>query len=396
MRLFLGFLLVVHTASFALDSWHFTVNQTAVVCEGFTEGRFWRCTGDAYFGMIDRTPATEDLPFLPLFFDEKSALALELEITEWKDFQDKDLLRETLYFSERNYYEFDDEYFKEELKNIEDTISGGSVIPKHRKTLIKLGYLFLEKLNEYLTSLKSLPYIQIIYQNKGVICSQLQFIKSNFKKEDFNTIKCLGRNQLSLDNRFNLTAITDGAGREPSFSEGLQLLKEIIEYTDIPFSYTKDGCYARSHIIAYRLHKLGIHTGKIWVSGDLINPLAPDQFWNFHVAPLIYITGDEGERVPFVIDPMINDKTLLTVDEWLSGNNFTYPKLMTFPLPEYHHFFTETVMAFSSYLPLSPYKYDDKKTLKDTLREAEEINQKHLKKLGAAGITTKNVCGMND
>jgi hypothetical protein len=87
---------------------------------------------------------------------------------------------------------------------------------------------------------------------------------------------------------------------------------------EIPFLYPQDGCYARAHQMSLILEKMGIITGKVFVTGDLRveTPRSPDGYveWGWHVAPIIMVRRG-NKSVPMVIDPSIFQHPV-TVSEW--------------------------------------------------------------------------------
>lgn len=101
---------------------------------------------------------------------------------------------------------------------------------------------------------------------------------------------------------------------------------------DIAFRYVADGCYARAHLMAQELQKLGIPTGKVWAiaQGDKFRsrtdlpkyllvraPHHPKGFatWSYHVAPFIEVTDARGKKRIKVIDPSLFSKPV-SIQEW--------------------------------------------------------------------------------
>lgn len=99
--------------------------------------------------------------------------------------------------------------------------------------------------------------------------------------------------------------------------EVAELFKEIAAMPDIPFRYTRDGCYARAHVITHRLKERGIEPEKIWAFGDLFPKAVKDLRWRYHVAPVVSVKGPGGKIRRIVIDPALADRPL-EVSEWLT------------------------------------------------------------------------------
>lgn len=98
-------------------------------------------------------------------------------------------------------------------------------------------------------------------------------------------------------------------------------LNEIYEFAiaqkDIPYAYYQDGCFARSHILCYRIEEqLGIDTEKIWAIGPVSPPNDDSMGWNYHVATKVNVQEEDGKIQGYVIDPSVAKRPLLE-KEWL-------------------------------------------------------------------------------
>ena len=93
-----------------------------------------------------------------------------------------------------------------------------------------------------------------------------------------------------------------------------KLFKTLQGKKNIPFNYSKDGCYARAHRMSLMAQRRGIITGKVFIEGKL-DPF-PEAYWGwrYHVAPVVAVKV--GKQVVLkVIDPSLF-KGLVSIDEW--------------------------------------------------------------------------------
>ena len=99
---------------------------------------------------------------------------------------------------------------------------------------------------------------------------------------------------------------------------------------DIAFAFPADGCYARAHLMAERIQRLGVQPGKVW---SFARPGAklyvrttnhPRGYvtWKYHVAPTVKVRRDDGDALEMVIDPaMFNGP--VTVKQWRNAQKKT-------------------------------------------------------------------------
>jgi hypothetical protein len=85
--------------------------------------------------------------------------------------------------------------------------------------------------------------------------------------------------------------------------------------------YPDDGCFARAALAVLNLGKLNVTLPKkVFVFGDLdvktINSPNGSVSWWYHVAPLVEIDG-----VKYVLDPAIEPRNPLRLEDWLSRMN---------------------------------------------------------------------------
>jgi hypothetical protein len=103
-----------------------------------------------------------------------------------------------------------------------------------------------------------------------------------------------------------------------------QVFSVLAAQPDIAFKFPVDGCYARAHLMAQRMQKMGLAPGKAWTfATDPADPLwvntpnHPDGKveWGYHVAPTLPVKGDDGVVRDMVMDPSMFDHPV-TVQEW--------------------------------------------------------------------------------
>lgn len=159
-----------------------------------------------------------------------------------------------------------------------------------------------------------------------------------------------------------------------SMVQARQLLKSIVDNKKLAHEHY-DGCNSRAHIIANFIHKKGFRTQKIWLSGNLTDPINQKMDWCFHVAVGIFVKQHDQE-ILMVLDPSLEKTKLLTVAEWLKLNNVHYlPPLISFPIPRTVGLFFDVVLSYSSHIPHEPYYDDTNVALTDSLKEAHAINK---------------------
>jgi uncharacterized Zn-binding protein involved in type VI secretion len=112
---------------------------------------------------------------------------------------------------------------------------------------------------------------------------------------------------------------------------------------DIPFGYSKDGCFARADRMCNDIAALGIPVQKQWVfatdeSGQLKTPGGGSPTgtgWDWHVAPVVPVQQPGGGTQPMIFDPSIGSPSTgafqrpLTVDEWLTRQHVDPAKVDT-------------------------------------------------------------------
>lgn len=126
---------------------------------------------------------------------------------------------------------------------------------------------------------------------------------------------------------------------------------------DIAWNYKLDGCYARAHLMARRFEDMGVEVNKIWMKGELaVETEGEDTIeWNFHVAPVVSVKGDDGNQKQYVIDPSIFGGPV-PVEEWVG--RITKPSFKVeeteYPFPNNSAMYKRNSYAFSNSTPYLP------------------------------------------
>ncbi len=161
--------------------------------------------------------------------------------------------------------------------------------------------------------------------------------------------------------------------RTISMDRAQELLDLAAFRKDIAWDYTIDGCYARAHIMARLFEDQGVHVDKAWLRGSLQIPgQAKGMNWGYHVAPLVYVEGANGEVQEMIIDPSISQKPI-TPKEWASimNVNFDETQQVSYPTPTNTAFYNKTSYSVTNTNPYWP-DYNDKLTEYDKESMAQE------------------------
>ena len=128
----------------------------------------------------------------------------------------------------------------------------------------------------------------------------------------------------------------------------------------IPFGYPIDGCYARATAMALMAEKHGVTMGKIYAEGFLQvktdNPNYPLVRWGWHVAPVAYVKGKNGDVTLTVFDPSLFPGPVSEAD-WLNkmlySNTDSYKQLRS---PGY------SKVYYGSRFQYSPRRFEESKS----------------------------------
>ena len=96
-----------------------------------------------------------------------------------------------------------------------------------------------------------------------------------------------------------------------SADEAAKIFRAMAAQKDIAYEYTKDGCYARAHLMAERIKRMGVLPGKLWTfaNGNSLSVITgfkdTDHVeWKYHVAVTLTV-GEHGKYRTMVIDPSL-------------------------------------------------------------------------------------------
>jgi len=146
--------------------------------------------------------------------------------------------------------------------------------------------------------------------------------------------------------------------------EAQKLFDMASEMDDIAWGYKADGCYARAHLMARRFEAMGYQVDKAWLKGSLRaqgGEGEQDTLWNFHVAPVVYVEGENGQVERVVIDPSIEDGPV-TANQWAANlSNDVDGRVVTtaFPYPDNSAATLRNSLAFSNSDPYLPVEQMD-------------------------------------
>ncbi len=128
-----------------------------------------------------------------------------------------------------------------------------------------------------------------------------------------------------------------------SYADATLLFDDMADEADIPFRYPDDGCYARAHLMTYRIHeRYGIpleSLDKAYIRGSETAPdthltvdtdyVYPGQSsadgtvdWGWHIAPTVDVKNADGSIITMVIDPSLANRPLPLAD-WQALMNDT-------------------------------------------------------------------------
>lgn len=176
----------------------------------------------------------------------------------------------------------------------------------------------------------------------------------------------------------NLRTLHEKENPKPISLEVAQaLFDHAKQMKDIAWKYKRDGCYARAHLMARRFEAMGVDVGKVWIGGDLRVP-EESIAWTMHVAPVVYVKGEQDKIERYVIDPSLAKKPV-TVSEWsaLMKKGVVGPDTYTsFPFPMNASTFERSAIAFSSSNPYLQYEQLNT-TEKDKLAAAKSIMKQY-------------------
>ncbi|HEY9029795.1 MAG TPA: protein-glutamine glutaminase family protein [Kangiella sp.] len=119
-----------------------------------------------------------------------------------------------------------------------------------------------------------------------------------------------------------------------SVNKARKLFTKAKAMKNMAWSKAQDGAFARTELMVDMFEKEGVIADKAWASGFLKSKNIPYP-WIYHVAPVVYVEGSSGKVDKMVIDPLIVDRPVSTL-EWLSLMGLNSPDSLHnvgFPVP---------------------------------------------------------------
>lgn len=106
----------------------------------------------------------------------------------------------------------------------------------------------------------------------------------------------------------------------PTLAQVVELFDWLADMKDISHHYTRDGCYARTHVMCKKMMEKNYTALKAWAfheENHLAAPLANGSLgeWYFHVAPALVARMPDGKTEKLVLDPALFGGPV-TLEEW--------------------------------------------------------------------------------
>jgi hypothetical protein len=126
--------------------------------------------------------------------------------------------------------------------------------------------------------------------------------------------------------RPNATAVqpTPGAPSAVTWSHAVAIFRQMEAMGDrIAFRFPTDGCYARAHLMAQQMKRMGQTSWKVWSKANGREPLFaatsnhPRGYvtWSWHVAPILRVRLSTGKVIWCVFDPSLFSRPS-SLGEW--------------------------------------------------------------------------------
>jgi hypothetical protein len=160
-----------------------------------------------------------------------------------------------------------------------------------------------------------------------------------------------------------------------SLDKAVEIFDLLADRTDIAFGYSRDGCYARAHIMCRTLIDMGLAPKKAWAfegqkSLCVEKPDKTNQMWCFHVAPVLSVEMPDGKIQNMVLDPSLFDGPV-SLKEWGDIMHASPDKLQVAPFG---------VVPEGRYGDYTPHSM----TSSETDKEAAEKMKEYLQWQGSA------------
>lgn len=133
----------------------------------------------------------------------------------------------------------------------------------------------------------------------------------------------------------------------------------------LPWAYTPDGCYARAYYYSMLLASKSIASNHLYAIAPRGQTIGGQ--WGYHVAPMVSLDTDLNNL--WVLDPVFNKTTAMTVAEWTAEMGYPNPSAQSYPTFRVHPGNTYN-RVISQGLPLTDPANPDVERLKEPPFEA--------------------------
>lgn len=215
------------------------------------------------------------------------------------------------------YFTFQDADFSEYLKDI---------IPQcpssFKDDIISLGVQTNEERS-------ALQFVHLVEKVNGNITSQ--YINKAFLPAG---IRLKGNSYYTDAALKEMSKFEPGSVKAISESKAKTLFTKAKAMKNMAWSQSQDGAFARTELMVDMFEKEGVIADKAWASGFLKSKRS-NVPWSYHVAPVVYVEGGNGKVDKMIIDPLIADRPVTSM-EWLSLMGLSSPDALHtvgFPVP---------------------------------------------------------------
>jgi len=128
-------------------------------------------------------------------------------------------------------------------------------------------------------------------------------------------LKNYSQNKVTTIDKLNFSILSE--------DESIKLFNYLKSFTEIPFRYVKDGCYARSYVLGWAMKQMGLKSNKIFSIGFLdaknrYKQVAPVIHWGYHVANVVAVQNKQDQIEYKVIDISLFDSPV-SIEKWKSA-----------------------------------------------------------------------------
>ncbi len=128
----------------------------------------------------------------------------------------------------------------------------------------------------------------------------------------------------------------------------------------LPWAYTPDGCYARAYYYSLLLASKSVASNHLYAIAPRGQKIGGQ--WGYHVAPMVSLDTDKDNL--WVLDPVFNKVTAMTVPEWTAEMGYPNPSAQSYPTFRVHPGNTYN-LVISQGLPLTDPAAPDVARLKE-------------------------------